>query len=189
MRMTSRTSARRMLLRSGRYRSRLGLSSLTRVSPTMQRRRRVAHSTGLFGISALRSVVWLMMPKGGHRRRQCPRINRSLQIRIGVSDVPASPPPPNFEIKPGDWSAIRKMCTRAGAGMGCGYLCSGARERWHLLKLEQSGELKSNTFPSPTDKAQGPFPLPGGGSGFILPVQPAPVVPAAAASPIAPAAR
>ena len=83
-RMTSRTSAQRMPLRSGRYRPRLGLSSLTRVSPTMRRRLRVGHSTGLFGTSALKSVVWLMTPNGGNRRRQCPRINWPLQIRIGV---------------------------------------------------------------------------------------------------------
>ena len=105
------------------------------------------------------------------------------------SDLPASPPPPNFEIRPGDWNAIRKMCSSAGAGLGCGNLCSGARERWHLWKLQQSGQLKPNSFPSPTDKPQGPFPFPGGGSGFILPAQPAPVVPAPSASPIAPAPR
>lgn len=91
------------------------------------------------------------------------------------ADVPASPPPPNFELKPGNWAATRKMCTNAKAGeMGCGYICGNARERWHLWKLQQSGQLKPNAFPPPTDKPQGPFPLPGGGSGFILPVQPAP---------------
>jgi hypothetical protein len=26
------------------------------------------------------------------------------------SDVPASPPPPNFELTPGAWAATRKMC-------------------------------------------------------------------------------
>lgn len=91
------------------------------------------------------------------------------------ADVPASPPPPNFELKPGNWAATRKMCMNAKAGeMGCGYICGNARERWHLWKLQQSGQLKPNAFPPPTDKPQGPFPVPGGGSGFILPMQPAP---------------
>jgi hypothetical protein len=94
------------------------------------------------------------------------------------SDVPASPPPPNFEIRPGDWAAFRKMCMNdKSGGMGCGYICSGATERWHLWKLQQSGQLKPDSFPSPTDKPQGPFPLPGGAKGFILPVQPVPSVP------------
>jgi hypothetical protein len=91
------------------------------------------------------------------------------------SDVPESPPPPNFEIRPGDWVAFRSMCMNAKTpDMGCGYICNGARERWHLWKVQQSGQLKPNSFPSPTDKPQGPFPLPGGAKGFILPVQPAP---------------
>ena len=34
-----------------------------------------------------------------------------------------------------------------------------------------------NTFPPVTDKPQGPFPLPGGANGYILPVQPVPSVP------------
>ncbi len=95
----------------------------------------------------------------------------------GCPDVPASPAPPNFEIRPGDWAEFRKMCMNAkDGGMGCGYICSGARERWHLWELQQSGQLKPNTFPSPTDKPQGPFPLPGGAKGYILPMQPAPIV-------------
>ena len=103
------------------------------------------------------------------------------------SDVPASPPPPNFDYgRPGNWAAFRKMCMSAGAGMGCGYICGFAKDLW---RLQKSGRLNQpNTFPSPTDKPQGPFPLPGGGSGFILPVQPAPVL-APSASPITPAAR
>jgi hypothetical protein len=93
------------------------------------------------------------------------------------ADVPASPPPPNFEHSPGAWAATRTMCMNAKGGeMGCGYICGNARERWHLWKLQRSGQLKPNALPSPTDKPQGPFPVPGGGSGFILPAQPVPSV-------------
>jgi hypothetical protein len=94
------------------------------------------------------------------------------------SDVPASPPPPNFETgHPGKWAAFREMCMNAkGGNMGCGHICGYAEDLW---RLQKSGRLNQpNTFPSPTDQPQGPFPLPGGGSGFILPKQPAPSVPA-----------
>lgn len=60
-----------------------------------------------------------------------------------------------------------------GDDVECGHICLGARELWHLQKLQQSGQLKPNAFPPPTDKPQGPFPVSGGGSGFILPMQPA----------------
>jgi hypothetical protein len=94
------------------------------------------------------------------------------------ADVPASPPPPNFDKDhPGKWAAVRKMCTnamKAGShdNKGCGYICGFARDLW---RLQKSGQLNQpSTFPTPSDKPQGPFPLPGGGSGFILPAQPAP---------------
>ena len=90
------------------------------------------------------------------------------------ADVPASPPPPKFDAgHPGNWAATRKMCMNAKRGeMGCGDICRFAEDLW---RMQKSGRLNQpDTFPSPTDKPQGPFPLPGGGSGFILPEQPAP---------------
>jgi hypothetical protein len=90
------------------------------------------------------------------------------------ADVPASPPPPKFDAgHPGNWAATRKMCMNAKGGeMGCGYICRFAEDLW---RMQKSGRLNQpDTFPSPTDKPQGPFPLPGGGSGLILPEQPAP---------------
>jgi hypothetical protein len=89
------------------------------------------------------------------------------------SDVPASPAPPYFEHHPGEWTEARRMCTSARkADLGCAYICGDARDRWNLKK---SGRLnKPDSFPSPTDNPQGPFPLSGGASGYILPAQPAP---------------
>jgi len=90
------------------------------------------------------------------------------------SGVPASPPPPKFDTgHPGHWAAVRKMCMNAKTPeMGCGDICRYAKDLW---RMQKSGRLNQpDTFPSPTDEPQGPFPLPGGGSGFILPKQPAP---------------
>jgi hypothetical protein len=88
------------------------------------------------------------------------------------SDVPASPPPPNFEHSPGAWAAARQMCMNLSFNMGCVYICENAEDRW---RQQKSGlRNQPNTFPSPTDKPQGPFPLPGGASGYILPEQPPP---------------
>ena len=89
------------------------------------------------------------------------------------SDVPASPPPPYFEHHPGEWAEARQLCMSARKmDRGCMNICGNAEERWSLQK---AGRLNQpNTFPSPTDQPQGPFPLPGGGSGYILPAQPAP---------------
>lgn len=43
------------------------------------------------------------------------------------------------------------------------------------MEAEEGGQLNQpNTAPSPSDQPQGPFPLPGGASGYVLPAQPAP---------------
>ncbi len=97
------------------------------------------------------------------------------------SDVPASPPPPNFEHHRGDWTAIRQRCMNVGRReRGCALICADAEERWSQQK---AGLLnRPDTFPPTTDKPQGPFPLPGGASGYILPAQPAPTGPIPATS-------
>jgi hypothetical protein len=56
-------------------------------------------------------------------------------------------------------------------------MCAGAREMWRLSK---EGKLdQPYTFPRATNKMQGPFPLPGGAKGYILPLPPTPKAPAA----------
>jgi hypothetical protein len=91
------------------------------------------------------------------------------------SDVPASPSPPNFDYQRGEWAAGRYMCMHKRPDLSCGELCLDAEERWRQKK---AGLLdRASTFPSPTDKPQGPFPGPGGAKGYILPMQPAPKVP------------
>jgi hypothetical protein len=92
-------------------------------------------------------------------------------------DAPASPPPPGFEHRPGDWTAARKMCGARLHDRGCRYICSFALELWSMKK---AGRLNQpNTFPPATDKPQGPFALPGGAKGYILPAQSAPSDPKA----------
>lgn len=91
------------------------------------------------------------------------------------SDVPASPAPPNFNRYYGNWAVARKRCTSAHADFDCIDSCIAARDLWNRKRL---GILdKPDTFPSSTDKLQGPFPLPGGGNGYILPAPLAPGVP------------
>jgi hypothetical protein len=88
------------------------------------------------------------------------------------SDVPASPPPPNLEHHPGDWAVLRKRCMNNSSDLLCAPLCQDAKDRW---KQQKEGLLNQpSTFTTPTDQPQGPFPLSGGGSGYILPAQPAP---------------
>src|SRR5260370_30515280 len=89
------------------------------------------------------------------------------------SSAPASPPPPLFEHKPGQWAAYRQMCMNVPkANKGCASVCATAEDLWNLQK---SGRLNQpNTWPSQTDKPLGPFPLPGGASGYVVPAQPAP---------------
>jgi hypothetical protein len=90
------------------------------------------------------------------------------------TDAPASPPPPGLEHHPGDWANLRKKCA-AHDDRGCMYICSFAVELW---SMKRSGRLNQpNTFRPATDKFQGPFPLPGGAKGYILPIQPNPSVP------------
>ena len=80
------------------------------------------------------------------------------------SSAPASPPPPQFEQHPGDWTAVRQMCMNLpNANKGCSYICQTAKDLWNLQKL---GRLKhSGSFPSP---------LPSGASRYVVPAHPAP---------------
>jgi hypothetical protein len=91
------------------------------------------------------------------------------------SDVPASPSPPNFDFQRGEWAAVRYTCMHKRLDRSCGELCQDAEERWSQKKARLLD--RPSTFPSPTDKPQGPFTLPGGAKGYILPMQPAPKVP------------
>ena len=86
-------------------------------------------------------------------------------------EVPASPDPPHFDGHYGTWAEARKKCTGATNDIWtCGDLCMAARDLWNMKK---KGLLdKPDTFPSSTDKQQGPFPLPGGANGYILPAFP-----------------
>jgi hypothetical protein len=87
------------------------------------------------------------------------------------SEVPVSPAPPHFDGHYGTWAAARKRCTSAGRDIYfCGDLCMAAQDLWNMKK---KGLLdKPDTFPPSTDKQQGPFPLPGGANGYILPAFP-----------------
>jgi hypothetical protein len=87
------------------------------------------------------------------------------------SDVPASPPPPHFENKPGDWAYIRSQCMKkSGFDVSCFDDCLAAKERWARAK---AGTLNLPEAPKDsTTVPQGPFPLPGGGSGYIAPLPP-----------------
>jgi hypothetical protein len=95
---------------------------------------------------------------------------------VWCPDVPASPAPPDFEREYGNWAAVRKRCSRADRNVrDCAYSCMAAKDLWNM---KNSGLLdKPDTFPSSTDKLQGPFPLPGGANGYILPAPPAPGAP------------
>ncbi len=77
------------------------------------------------------------------------------------SSVPASPAPPQFEHKPGQWAEVRKMCTNLpGWNKGCEYICQTAKDLWNLKKLGRLGQ-PSRTF------------------GDAVPPQPAPTPPGA----------
>jgi hypothetical protein len=90
--------------------------------------------------------------------------------------VPASPPPPHYqaENRPNDWADTSKRCMNVvGVDVICTDACQAARELWQRSK---EGTLNQPfTLPAPTDQLQGPFPLPGGAKGYILPVPPTPV--------------
>jgi len=110
---------------------------------------------------------------GAFAQQPSPAARRAI---VWCPDVPASPAPPHFERQYGNWAAVRKRCSRADRNVrDCVYRCIAARDLWNLKK---AGLIdKPDTFPSSTDKLQGPFPLPGGGNGYILPAPPAPGAP------------
>jgi hypothetical protein len=88
-------------------------------------------------------------------------------------EVPASPDPPHFDGRFGTWAEARKKCTGATNDIWtCGDLCAAARDLWNMKKAGVFD--RPETFPPSTDKLQGPFPLPGGANGYILPAFPTP---------------
>jgi hypothetical protein len=94
-------------------------------------------------------------------------------------EVPQTPPPPHFELHPGDWANIHKYCSslsRANfpsdfayysAWRECANQCALAIDRWGESK---NPPPKPKTVYQSTAKPQGPFQLPGGTTGYILPV-------------------
>jgi hypothetical protein len=84
--------------------------------------------------------------------------------------VPASPPPPQF--KPGLWARYRQRCmnpTGIGNDVTCKNACQGAMEMWWRVQQHGDAHHQSPAYPASTDKLQGPFPLKGGGQGWVLP--------------------
>lgn len=78
--------------------------------------------------------------------------------------VTASPPPPHFD--PEHWSTVWARCTNhIGFEEGCFDDCQGARALWYR---QQNGTLDQTPSINSTDQPQGPFPLPGGGSGYLM---------------------
>jgi hypothetical protein len=88
--------------------------------------------------------------------------------------VPESPPPPHFEVHPGDWAYTWKVCSSSGLSRSDQYVCGGAcmyaKERW----AASHNPPPESPFPQSTNVPQGPIPLPGGGEGYILPLLPSP---------------
>jgi hypothetical protein len=87
------------------------------------------------------------------------------------SEVPASPAPPHFDGHYGTWAAARKQCTSTSRDIYfCGDLCMAAKDLWNMEKVGVFD--RADSFPSATAKQQGPFALPGGANGYILPAAP-----------------
>jgi hypothetical protein len=105
--------------------------------------------------------------------------------------VPLSPPPPHFENFPGDWASANKQCSTDRSKLSprehhevdveCRQVCGSARGSWATSK-----NPPSTTHYLSTDKPQGPFPLPGGGAGYVLPLPSFALSPTAGATPSAP---
>jgi hypothetical protein len=84
------------------------------------------------------------------------------------SDIPASPAPPKFD----NWSRVRADCIKGGGrAVDCADACVAARELW---KAQREGRLSQAPPMTSREQPQGPFPMPGGGSGYILPLPPTP---------------
>lgn len=98
------------------------------------------------------------------------------------SSVPVAFTPLQGVNHPGDWERIRQGCMNtAPIDEVCRDECEALEDLWQRKK---SGYVPGKpTLPLSTNVPQGPFPLPGGGNGYIVPLPP---TPAAAATPAAP---
>jgi hypothetical protein len=107
--------------------------------------------------------------------------------------VPASPAPPHFENFPGEWAQMSKACSADRSMLspgearerliGCLHICGYARGLWGSSKNSPQGVP---SWPLSTNKPQGPFPLQGGGLGYVLPLPSFALSPTASATPTAP---
>lgn len=107
--------------------------------------------------------------------------------------VPATPPPPKFSAA--EWADISKDCSDKRAwpreptkrflkGKECASLCRGAQEMWQRWKEGDFNQTPS--WPTSTDRPQGPIPLQGGGKGYVLPLPPTPAPSATPSALLAP---
>jgi len=117
-------------------------------------------------------VGWYLMVPGANAQQPTPA---TLRNPNWCSNVPASPDPPRFDGRFGTWAEAKKRCLNAGDKdrknlERCGELCFAARDLWNMQKTGVFD--RPDTFPSSTDKQQGPFPLQGGANGYILPAFP-----------------
>ncbi len=139
-------------------------------------------------IVILAAIVAVLMEAGASAQQPTPAAPSNPSWCPGV---PESPPPPYFENNPGDWAKYYKACSvdRSTISSGdlhdydkmCGRLCMRARSLWGSSRNPPT----ENPYPLSTDKLQGPFPLPGGGSGYVLPGSSFAPSPAASATPSA----
>ena len=75
----------------------------------------------------------------------------ALAIPNWCSDVPASPAPPGFELRAGNWAYVRKACSSETSlnFRTCADICMDARARW---KMKKSGHLSKSQSIRSTDK-------------------------------------
>ncbi len=145
-----------------------------------------AISRGLIACLALvlMSLVALGLPSAVRAQTPTPSATPVPANPNWCPGVPESPPPPRWSREA--WAEAYKFCSSPGLShsqfVGCGHTCMGARGAWGSSKNPPLKQM----YPLSGNKPQGPFPAPGGGEVYVLPLAPTPATPAATSTPGAP---
>ncbi len=98
--------------------------------------------------------------------------------------VPGGTAPPYGKFTTGEWASIEHRCSNQGYNHTCMDMCGAARELWQ--RWDAGEREKPLTLPQATNRTQGPFLLPGGAKGYILPLASPPGTSGATPAPTAP---
>ena len=103
------------------------------------------HAAALALVGASSIAIVFVFPEHTHGEAPQP-IPTSSTRASWCHDIPASPPPPDFELRPGNWAYVMKACSSGNPleFRTCAEICMDAKIRWARWRKKSSGSSPTN---------------------------------------------